>query len=366
MSTQNAVAVQPQQPGTVARQEFGADQVARTAETAGMAVAAQAQAVVQARYVMALQRPRNLDDVRMKVLREVERPGFAQIAWFRKPIGKGVEGLSVRFAETAARCMGNIMEEAPVVYEDGAKRIVRITVTDLEANLTKFKDVVIEKTVERRSLDDGRVATSVRKNSRGELTYTVPATEDELLAKEAAISSKVRRNLLLQVLPGDIQDAARTRIIEIRAGDVAKDPDGARRKVLDAFAGLNVAPSDLARYLGHDVATATPAEIQELRDLFSSIREGEMTWHDAHAAKTGQAPEAAEPAKKEGLAGLTDKLKAEAGKPCVHPDVPPSSIKPGETATCKACGEVLGAPRESGSDAESAPKGKGQQRLAEK
>jgi hypothetical protein len=305
-------------PGTVARQEFGAQQLTVQAETAASAVAAQSQATVQARFIVALQRPRNWDDVRARILREIERPGFAEIAWFKKPIGAGVEGLSVRFTDAAARCMGNLLEEAPVVYEDAFKRVIRVSVCDLEANVTKFKDVAIEKTVERRSLTDGRVAISVRKNSRGEPTYTVPATEDELLAKEGALISKVRRNLILQILPGDIQDQARTRILAIRHGDVAKDPDSARRKILDSFAALNVQPSDLKTYLGHDVSTCSPAELQDLRDLYSSIVSGEITWTELMAEKrSGQAEPAAPdatPKAKPGLEGVKDRLKSEGDK----------------------------------------------------
>jgi hypothetical protein len=296
-------------PGTVARQEFGAKQLAVVAETAASSMAAYAQAIVQARYIVAMQRPRDWDDVRMRIMKEVERPGFAEVAWFRKPIGAGVEGLSVRFTDAASRCMGNLLEESPIVYEDAYKRVTRVTVTDLDSNVTKFKDVAIEKTVERSSLNDGRIALSVRTNSNGKPTYTVPATEDEMLAKEGALGSKARRNLILQILPGDIQDAAKVRILEIRRGAVAKDPDGARRKVLDSFATLNILPSDLKAYLGHDVGSCSPAEIQDLRDLYSTIADGTTTWAEVMAEK--DAPPADETPKKPGLDTLTERVKAQ-------------------------------------------------------
>jgi hypothetical protein len=300
-------------PGVTTRQEFGAQQLTAQSETSASAVAAQSQATVQARYVVALQRPRDWDDVRTRIMREIERPGFADAAWFKKPIGAGVEGLSVRFTDMAARCMGNLLEESPVVYEDAFKRIVRVCVTDLEANLTKFKDVSIEKTVERNSLSGGRVALNVRTNTSGRPVYTLPATEDELLAKEGALISKVRRNLILQLVPGDIQDAARTRILAIRAGDAAKDPDAARRKVLDSFATLNVAPSDLKLYLGHDVSTCSPAELQDLRDVYAAIASGDVTWSELTTERRGaeSTPPAAETKPKPGLEGIKDQLKTE-------------------------------------------------------
>src|SRR3990167_8355491 len=103
MSSQNAVVVPQPQPGTVARREFGADQLAVAGETSTALLAAQAEAMVKARFVVAMQRPRDFDDVRAKLLRACERPGFAGsatektwgAAWYHKPVGDGVEGFSI-------------------------------------------------------------------------------------------------------------------------------------------------------------------------------------------------------------------------------------------------------------------------------
>jgi hypothetical protein len=331
--------------GQVARQDFGGTELAVSGETAAAAAAAQATAIVQARYVMAMRNPRDWDNVRVRIMREVERPGFAEIAWYRKPIGKGVEGLSVRFAEAAARCMGNLSIEPEITFDDAAKRIVRVTATDLETNYNPSLPVVIEKTVERSSLADGRIAISVRKNSEGKLTYTVPATEDEMLGKQNSITSKARRSLILQILPGDIADAAKARILEIRRGAVAKDPESFRKKVVDSFALLNVMPSDLKLYLGHDVATCSPAELEALRDLYSTIAAGEGTWAEALAEKVGGEAAAAAGPKKSGLDGVTDELErkkaaaaAAAQAPaCEHPQVKPSDVAGGKTVTCPDC-----------------------------
>jgi hypothetical protein len=367
MATQTASASagetkSPQAAGTIARQEFGVQQLEVSAETAGgAALAAQARALVEARFVMAMRRPRDLDDVRVKVMREVERPGFAEIAWYRKPIGAGVEGLSVRFFEAAARCFGNLMVTPTTTFEDDRKRIVRVEVIDLETNYSPSLDVTVEKTVERKALNDGRVAISVRKNSKGEITYTVPATEDEMLGKSNSLVSKARRNLLQQIIPGDITDQAKARILAIRRGDAAKDPEGARRKIVDSFAGLNVMPSDLKRWLGHDVAQASPAEITDLRDLYSAIQAGETNWAEALAEKIGGAVDASgdAPPRSSGLDGVAEKLEGTktAAPPrtagCTHPDVPPSSLQPGVTIACPKCGEELRGEepaREPGSD----------------
>ena len=121
------------------RQDFGGTSSTLAAqETASAYVAAQAKAVVEARYVMALRRPRQWDQVRQDLLKECKRPSFAnnKSAYYRKPIGDGVEGLGIRFVEVALRCMTNVLVETTMIFEDESKEIHRVSVTDLESNLT--------------------------------------------------------------------------------------------------------------------------------------------------------------------------------------------------------------------------------------
>jgi len=96
------------QQGTAATEAFGSRSLTRSAETATSAMQASATAAVQARFVMARQQPRSWDDVRVRVLGECKRPGFAQVARYHKPIGDGIEGPSIRFAEACARYAGNL------------------------------------------------------------------------------------------------------------------------------------------------------------------------------------------------------------------------------------------------------------------
>ncbi len=259
-------------------ESFGSREVSVVRETAATAVAAQAMAAIQARYVMALQRPRDWDNVRVKLLKECRRPTFAAVARYRKPIGKGIEGPSIRFAEAAVRCMGNILAESTVVYDDPEKRILRINVTDLEGNANYPTEVVIEKTVERRKLQDGDKPLRTRTNSYGDTLYILPATEDDLLNKQNAAISKAIRTNALRLLPGDILDECMEIVKEIVAKKITDDPDAARKQIADAFAALNIQPSELKRYLGCDLGQATPAQLDELRAIYTTLKDGETTW----------------------------------------------------------------------------------------
>jgi hypothetical protein len=281
-----------QQPGVGKQQEassksegFGMTKVERTGETAGMVVAEQARAEIQARRFLALQFPRDNDDVRQKLLKECERPSFADAAIYEKPQGaKSIEGFSIRFAEAAVRCMGNLGITAYSIFDDRFKRIVRQSVEDFENNVVYSLDITLDKTVERHNAE-GREVVGTRTNKRGEQVYIVAATEDELLNKERAQISKAIRTNGLRHVPGDILDEAKQLCYSTMEKRDKADPDAARNKLYDAFAmQFGIMPSTLKEYLGHE-NTPTPIELRELRGVFGLIRDGEMTWKEILEAK---------------------------------------------------------------------------------
>ncbi len=273
-------------PALMSRENFGGTETVLTAtDIAVAAAAAQTKAAVEARYIMAMRRPRDWDDVRQRLMKECRRPSFAEnkSTLYRKPIGPGVEGLGIRFVEVALRCLSNIFIETPTVYDDDNKEIVRVSVTDLESNLTYTLDVRVLKQVERsKPMDDGSYL-SVRKNKAGRDVYTVPATDDDILNKRGALISKAVRNLGLRVIPGDLQDEAEEIIRKVRLDKAAEDPDAERHRIADAFSQVGVRPSELAKYLGHGLDTCSPAEMVDLRGLYGALRDGETTWAEVMA-----------------------------------------------------------------------------------
>lgn len=266
----------------VARNEF-ANELA-VPDTASTAVAAQAKALVEARYIMAVRRPRDMDVVRERMLKECARPSFAAVARYVKPIGKDrakwPTGPSIRFAEAAVRNMTNITVETMTVYDDREKRIVRVTVTDLEANVPYSQDITIAKTIERRQKKEGDTVITTRTNSYGDTLYILEGTDDDIINKQQALISKAVRTLGLRLIPGDIVDECMEQVLVTQANADAEDPDAAKRKLFDAFAALGVRAEQLKEYLGHDAATIAPKEMTDLRALYAAIRDGEATWRD--------------------------------------------------------------------------------------
>lgn len=284
---ENGAAMVP--AGTVARQGFDGMELARSADVGQAALTAAATAEVQARYLVALQRPRNDMDARRRMLDECRRPSFADVAIYRKPIGGGktAEGMSIRFAEAAMRAWGNVYVSKVVVSDDDMTRTVRVTAVDLESNNAEAVDVRIDKTVERKMLKAGEQPLRTRINSRGELVYIVLADEGSLLVKQKAEVAKAKREVVMGLIPGDIVEDCRDQVRQTQRSRDAADPKAARKRLCDAFAEIGVSAANLEEFLGHALDGASPAEMDELRGVFVLVREGGATWPEVVQTKAG-------------------------------------------------------------------------------
>lgn len=247
-------------------------------DPAAVAAAESAKARIQSAYIMALQKPRNYDNARLKILAACKRPDFAEKAEYTKPVGGStLTGPSIRFAELALREWGNVTYENQVVFDDMNVRRIRVTVTDLESNATFSKEIQLSKTVERKS-SKGREVISERLNSYGDTVYLVRATEDEVTTREAALISKALRNEGLRLIPQEIIEEGMAVARQTVQSRDKKDPDAARKQLTEAFFAYGVKPMELEKYLGHSLDQCQPDELQELRSIYAAIRDGEARW----------------------------------------------------------------------------------------
>lgn len=304
-------------------------------ETAASATAAKVKALVQARYEMAIYRPRDLDAVRERMLKECRRPSFAEVARYSRPQGSKqidgkwvknyIEGPGIRFAEMAIRCMSNIVVETMTIYDDRERRIVNVSVTDLEGNVPYAQDITIQKAIERRSVKDDDVVLKQRTNSEGKTVYLIEATDDDIMNKQNALISKAIRTLGLRLVPGDIIDECEKEIIATQKNRDAQDPDAAKRRVFDAFSQVGITVENIKEYLGHSGESLTPKELQMLRGIHSAIKDGETTWRDVMEGKGDD--------KKHSKSTVTTQTQPAAGKKSEQPKTPHAQT---ETAAPKA------------------------------
>ena len=304
---------------------------ASASENSAIAMAALQKATVEARYKMALARPRDLDMVRQAMLKDAQRPSFANVAIYHKPVGKGIEGPSIRFVESAIRNMTNILTETATISEDDERRVIRVAVSDLETNTYFSQDVTVTKTVERSKLPQGEKPIRIRTNSKGQPVFILHGTDDDILNKQNALISKAVRTLGLRLIPGDLVDEALWYVRQTMQKQDAQNPDAAKNRLVDAFAQLGVAVEQLKEYVGHELSALSPAELQTLRGIYSAIKDGETSWKaimDAEAEKkAGKDAEAKRAAKKQ---------PATTQQPKSAPTATEQASEPAETETAPA------------------------------
>ena len=244
--------------------------------------AATGKAMVEAQYAIAFQRPRDYLQCLQALEKECRRPGLAQIAEYRLPRGgKTITGPTVHLANACARAYRNLRVEVVITHDDQYRRggLVMVLDMDPEANNVRTGAWSIEKTVERRKLRDGEEAIEQRVAADGTHTvYLVAASEADVLQKQNAATSRIERNLILKMIPGDMLESALEWARETNSSSAKADPRAALKKIADGFLGIGVTAKQLAEYLGHGVDQVSGDEIVDLRGIYQAIRSGDTNW----------------------------------------------------------------------------------------
>ena len=294
-------------------EKFQGKEIAQRAEQAAIYVSAQARAEIESAFIMALKMPRNRDQARAEILKACKNPTFAEVALYKKPVGgTSIVGPSIRFAEEMIRAWKNVKIQSMVIFEDQDRRMTSLNVVDLESNISYSPKITVEKTVERKKAI-GREVVSERLNTSNQRIFIVKATDDEIHNKENALLSKEIRNSSLRLIPQDIIEDAKVQIRETLKAGAKADPDKTKKQVLDSFASIGLQPKNLEEYLKHSMDTVSPAELVDLRAMYTTIKNGEATWKDY--LEKGEAPEKKSPE----TTALDVGFKA--GKPEDHQDV---------------------------------------------
>lgn len=261
-------------------------------EMAARAVEAAAKAEIEAGYILAMKSPRDENTCRIKIVMVCKNLQFAETAMYKKPLGRGqdkkeITGLSIRFAEEAIRLWKNIKTVQTVIYDDFRRRVMKVTVIDLESNVSYSRDITLEKVVERKT-SSGRVVLSERLNSYGERVFTVVATEDEIFQKEAALVSKMIRTNALRLIPEHIRSEAEATIKSVVKSGIDQDPAAAKRKILDSFAKQGIMPENVEAYLGGSLEIVTKEQLLDLQGVYNLLKEGESTWKEIMERKLAE------------------------------------------------------------------------------
>jgi hypothetical protein len=277
--------------------------VSQTNETGAAMLGARARAEIEARAVMAMRNPRNVERFRDNMLAACDRPRFADAAMYEKPVGgnKTVAGLSIRFAEECARNYGNLDTSVVVISEDDERRVLEAVGVDLETNVVHRTQAVVPKYVERLNPRQGDEVIGHRTNSRGVTTYKIRATDDAMFTEHQKAAAKAKREVILMHIPSDIREECEERI-ERTLNAVGDDPEKFRKSVVAAFDRVGVVEAQIEKFLGKPLSGANIAELKRLKRIHAAISQGETTWAAVTAEQDTTASSEATPTK--GAAGL--------------------------------------------------------------
>jgi hypothetical protein len=264
----------------------------QTFELAPTSGAAEKQFEIQSAIIIARHFPRNEDQAFARLMKASKRPSFADEASYSFKRGKKkdeetgkyvdnyVEGPSVNLAREAARVWGNIRYGLEVIRDDEETRQIRGWAWDLETNVKVTAEDDFKKLVQRKQYgDDGK--------AKGTAWVTTDERDlRELTNRRGAI---LVRNCILQLMPMDLIDDSRSECNKTIESKAKTDPEGERKKIIIAFASLNVTPDMIEQKLGHKLAECSPTEISSLRKIYKSISDGNSTWAEYVEPKRAEA-----------------------------------------------------------------------------
>ena len=217
----------------------------------------------KAKYALAYQRPRNEDRCEKRILDSVKLPEFAEMCFYSYPrANREIFGGSIKLATEMARVFGNFDIDREIVNDEGDKRTIKVTVTDLETNFHSSSTATFKKEVQRKVGETG-------------LAKWVPADERDLRELTNRHFSLLTRNCIFDMVPRWFINMVVDKARETVKRTIKKADIGAlRQRMLKEFDSMGIYQVQLETYLGHVFDATTPEEITELQGILSSIREG--------------------------------------------------------------------------------------------
>lgn len=235
--------------GSVAAHEVGA-----------ASMAAREESEVKAAVVLARNFPRDEQRAFVAMQRSAKRPAFAEGALYSFRRGTtAITGPSVKLAREMARCWGNLQHGIRLLSMDAEYGHVEGWCWDLQTNTRVASEAKFKRLIQR----------------GGE--WVEPDERDlrELVARHGAVCV---RNSILQLMAPDVVDELQRMCLDTNRkaaeGDIEEDRDQVLRSLAAAFSNTGVTTKMLEQYLGHALEVITPAELVDLRAVFTALRDG--------------------------------------------------------------------------------------------
>lgn len=229
-------------------------------------------ATIKGQVFMAKQYPRDIQVAWEKIRAECNRASLADRAVYSFPRGKEtVTGPSIRLAEVLARNFTNIkfsydvLERRPAHGSQPGSSVIRAWAWDLENN------VMVERRFE-------------VKHYRSTRSGGYSITDDrDIYELEANIASRRIRACILQIIPGDITDAAVAACRQTATSGIAmmmqdkKQRTALIAKMIRIYEKMGVTQDDLESYLSCKSEDWTADHMLRLKEIKSSLEDNNST-----------------------------------------------------------------------------------------
>lgn len=249
-----------------------AQSIAKQPTTSGVLAEASSSretAEVQAAMIVAKRFPRDPIAAMDRILQACTRPTLAEGALYSYSRGGSeITGPSIRLAEVAAQCWGNVQFGIRELEQREGESTVEAFAWDVETNTrqTKVFQVAHE-----------------RHTKRGVSRLTDPRDVYELVANQGA---RRLRACILGVIPGDVIEAA-VQQCEVTINASADTSAEGIKKLLAAFEKVGVDKEQIEKRIQCRIASVRPAQVVLLRKIYASISDGMSSaadWFEVKAA----------------------------------------------------------------------------------
>ena len=184
--------------------------------------------------------------------------------------GKPIQGASVRLAEIAVSCFGNIKAGARIISNDGNFVTAQGICHDVEKNVS--------------------VSVEVRRSIKGKNGKTY--SDNMIQVTSQAACAIAYRNAVFKVVPLALVKPALDKAMQLAKGDI-KSLSERRGIMVDKFAKLGITKEKLAERVGkQSIDEITLDDLQTLTGCYNALKDGEAAVDDIFPPTKKEAPKA--------------------------------------------------------------------------
>jgi len=214
-------------------------------------------AEAQGKLVIAKRFPRDEFAAFEKLMNACSRHSLAEKAIYSYPrSGNSITGPSIRLAEEAARCWGNVDFGVKELSQKEGESEMMAYCWDMETNVMSSQQFVVHHVMDTKK--------GVKKLTE----------QRDIYENNANMAGRRLRARILAILPPDLIEAALAKCRETLSGASDIPLDDRIRKMVEVFKEISVRREMLEKRMGHDISTMTKDELVEHLTIYNSIKDG--------------------------------------------------------------------------------------------